>query len=499
MEATLSLHASASGQDEVTTGGVSHVSTNVSSDFYSAIDTGTTLTIMDLADGTKLDGFDPDTSVKIMGFNGSVSRSRGQGTAVGFGTARDGRRVTLRVPKVHHLPGAPNDLLSVSAMVALGYEFHFTRKASYIVTPEMDVIDIVERAGLYWLKWRKAIYPVRAASNAASDPVTSIVETPVASDQILDQAPLNLSSGSHASSSKIVEGVPSVTQETETLVDTVTEGATKQLLGVEEAQRTNPSAVGFVPVDGSGNKVQLVEETSSNDNRTLDDSYELNQMELAVDQYGGGIASKEKDLQEAAEERMKYLFNPANDAVKVCGGKACFTCYSGSRVKESNVPLQLLHRRLGHFDSRTIEKMVDHRAIDVTLSDRKMCECAVCKAVKATRRSVPKQREYERAERKPWERVWTDVKGKVCQDFWGNQYLVTFTDELTRYSYVAFCQRKSQVKERFVEFLNWVKLQGHRVRLLNSDGGGEYTVDDLARKWTLFKGLGVRFRNLFWS
>jgi hypothetical protein len=25
------------------------------------------------------------------------------------------------------------------------------------------------------------------------------------------------------------------------------------------------------------------------------------------------------------------------------------------------------------------------------------------------------------------------------------------------------------------------------------------TVDDLARKWTLFKGLGVRFRNLFWS
>jgi len=58
--------------------------------------------------------------------------------------------------------------------------------------------------------------------------------------------------------------------------------------------------------------------------------------------------------------------------------------------------------------------------------------------------------------------------------------VVTFTDELTRYSYVAFCQRKSQVKERFVEFLNWVKLQGHRVRLLNSDGGGEYTSNENA-------------------
>jgi len=125
MEATLSLHASASGQDEAMTSGVSHLSTNVSSDFYSAIDTGTTLTIMDLADGTRLDGFDPEASVKIMGFNGSVLRSRGQGTAVGFGIARDGRRVILCVPKVHNLPGAPNDLLSVSAMVALGYEFHY--------------------------------------------------------------------------------------------------------------------------------------------------------------------------------------------------------------------------------------------------------------------------------------------------------------------------------------------------------------------------------------
>jgi len=149
----------------------------------------------------------------------------------------------------------------------------------------MDVIDIVERAGLYWLKWRKTIHPVRAASNAASDPATSIAGTPVASDQVLGQAPSNLSSGSHASSSKFVERVPGVTQKTETSVDVVTEEATKQLLGAEEAYRTNPSAAGILSADGSGGKAQLVEENSSNDSRTLDDSYELNQMELAVDQY----------------------------------------------------------------------------------------------------------------------------------------------------------------------------------------------------------------------
>ena len=79
--------------------------------------------------------------------------------------------------------------------------------------------------------------------------------------------------------------------------------------------------------------------------------------------------------------------------------------------------------------------MVNHGALDVTLSDHKVWECAVCKAVNATRRAVPKQREYAQFERKPWERVWTDLEEKVCKDFWGNQYIVTFTYEFTRYTY----------------------------------------------------------------
>ena len=479
MEEVLSLHASANSKQDVVTSNVSPASVNVSDDVYSAIDSGTTLTIMDLADGTKLDGFNPEASVKIMGFNGSVSCSRGRGTAVGFGTARDGHRVTLRVPEVHNLPGAPNDLLSVSAMVALGYQFHFTPTANYIVTPEMDVIDIVERAGLYWLKWKKAVSPAKAASHAASDPAISIVEAPVASDPKKGQASPNMSSESHASSSDNVEDVPSWTRSSEIKDAMVTGETKKQTLGAEEAYTTNPSMSKCL-ADQSSHEASLEEEYLINDGRARDDSYELNHMELTAGHVADGDVPNQDHLQGAAEERLKFLFDPATETVDNCGDKRCFTCCSGSRVKESKVPLQLLHRRLGHFDSRIIERMVDRRAIDVMLSDRKMCECAVCKAVKATRRPVPKQREHEVIERKPWERVWTDLKGKVCKDFWGNQYMVTFTDELTRYSYVAFCQRKSQVKERFVEFLNWVKLQGHRVRLLNSDGGGEYTSNENA-------------------
>lgn len=368
MEATLSLHASVSDRDESTLGKVSRVSANLSEDVYSAIDTGTTLTIMDLADGTRLEGFNPETSVKIMGFNGSVSRSRGKGTAVGFGLARDGSRVTLRVPDVHNLPRAPNDLLSVSAMVTLGYEFHFTKKGSWIVTPEMDIIDIVERAGLYWLKWKKAITPVSVASSAASDPAYLIVETPVASDQVFGHAPPILSSESHTSRSN-ARDVPSGTTSKYFGASACGE-AMKQTLGAEEAYTPNPSS----SAGSADHKAQHEEE--SLDSRTLDDSFELHHMEVTVDQSVGEIdAQKDDQSHGVAGNRLRFLFNPDTDVVQSCGDEACFTCFSGTRVKESKVSLQLLHRRLGHFDSRVIERIVNHRAIDVTLSDREVCEC----------------------------------------------------------------------------------------------------------------------------
>ena len=127
-------------------------------DVYSAIDSGTTVSIS--ADGELLlNGFNPKSAVKIMGFNGSISRSAGSGDIVGFAYSRDGRRIPLRVQKVHSVLGAPNDLLSVSAMLQQGYSFHFTKEKSWILTPEMEALDLIERGGLFWLKWQKSIDP----------------------------------------------------------------------------------------------------------------------------------------------------------------------------------------------------------------------------------------------------------------------------------------------------------------------------------------------------
>ena len=59
--------------------------------------------------------------------------------------------------------------------------------------------------------------------------------------------------------------------------------------------------------------------------------------------------------------------------------------------------------------------------------------------------------------------------------------MVTFTCELTRWSMVYFCKQKSQVKDRFKEYLEWVKRRGYVVKRLQSDGGGEYAANENAR------------------
>mmetsp|Transcript_10386 Transcript_10386/g.13573 ORF Transcript_10386/g.13573 Transcript_10386/m.13573 type:complete len:116 (+) Transcript_10386:860-1207(+) len=52
------------------------------------------------------------------------------------------------------------DLISVSALVKEGYSFHFTPKASYLTTPDMKVVTLIEKKGLYLMKWQRTVDPV---------------------------------------------------------------------------------------------------------------------------------------------------------------------------------------------------------------------------------------------------------------------------------------------------------------------------------------------------
>jgi hypothetical protein len=108
-----------------------------------------------------------------MGVNGSLSKSKGKGILVGYATAKSGKRVEIRVPELHAVAKAPNDLLSVSAMVAQNFEFHFTRNSSWVNTPDGERIELEAKAGLFWLKWYEQLIHQRKAPSQEAEVIYS--------------------------------------------------------------------------------------------------------------------------------------------------------------------------------------------------------------------------------------------------------------------------------------------------------------------------------------
>ena len=372
----------------------------------SVVDTGATVTV--IKDGTVLGEFDPKSAVRILGFNGSITRSTGKGVVVGYAKTRDGRQVGLRVPNAHSVKGAPNDLLSVSALVALGYEFHFTAARSWVVTPELEILDLLEKGGLFWLKWIQA-----------NDP------------RVL----------------------------------------------VDHARGTYSTVSASARVNVVGNGAAIFDGPSRSEATAAAEVFVRDEVSRNVDEQPD---EAKFELQGSGEPGLALIGGSCRDGrCEVCSLAALRTNLPFVR-KLPSISLELLHRRMAHFDHGMLEHMVNKGALDVRLADKVHRVCDICRANKITRRSVPRQREHEPVEEKPFGRVWTDVKGPVSRDFWGNRYMVTFTCEVTRWSCVYFCRKKSEVKDRLVEFLEYVKRLGHVVKVISSDGGGEYTASEFA-------------------
>ena len=72
--------------------------------------------------------------------------------------------------------------------------------------------------------------------------------------------------------------------------------------------------------------------------------------------------------------------------------------------------------------------------------------------------------------------IHTDVCGPMSVEARGGyRYVLTLTDDLSRYGYVYLMKHKSETFEKFKEFHNEVENQRDRkIKFLRSDRGGEY-------------------------
>jgi uncharacterized membrane protein len=155
--------------------------------------------------------------------------------------------------------------------------------------------------------------------------------------------------------------------------------------------------------------------------------------------------------------------------------------------------LEQLHYSLGHLNYQAIKAMVRKGLIKgITLSKKELSItppiCAACAKGKATRASFPASKS----------RHANKILGLVHSDLWGpapfqtitsTRYVITFTDDKSRWVWVAFLKRKSDAFTAFKEWLIFVEKQtSQQLHIFCTDNSGEF----ITKVWRKFmKDQGI--------
>lgn len=134
------------------------------------------------------------------------------------------------------------------------------------------------------------------------------------------------------------------------------------------------------------------------------------------------------------------------------------------------------HKRLGHINRDYMAK----EWIRSTVGNVEDISCEGCLKNKSTR-SISRT-PMTRASR-PLEKIHSDLAGPITPtSLGGSKYVITLTDDYSRFSWVFPCNAKSQFVEIFKTFKKTVENEfGHKIAILHCDNGGEYTSNELRR------------------
>ena len=86
----------------------------------------------------------------------------------------DGSAVGIQIKNAQRIDSAPNNLISLSGLTKQRFRFEFDVDGGRMFTPTCKRVDLVERDGLYWLKWRSPDQsPIASASSAGTTGTTA--------------------------------------------------------------------------------------------------------------------------------------------------------------------------------------------------------------------------------------------------------------------------------------------------------------------------------------
>jgi hypothetical protein len=155
-----------------------------------------------------------------------------------------------------------------------------------------------------------------------------------------------------------------------------------------------------------------------------------------------------------------------------------------ANAAEERLTLDQFHRRMGHISLDAARKLLKDKMVSgirLVYSPTKNFFCASCVYAKATRKAAPKMRESDRADVFGGE-VHSDLWGKApVESKGGKKYYVTFIDDKTRLTHLYLLAKKNETAKVYRQYEAWMETQmGAKIKVLNSDRGGEYQGEEFA-------------------
>eukprot|EP00794_Sanderia_malayensis_P011707 gene11707-biopygen9383 len=156
-------------------------------------------------------------------------------------------------------------------------------------------------------------------------------------------------------------------------------------------------------------------------------------------------------------------------------------CYASTKATDD---LSLWHNRFGHLGYDNLQMLSDKSMVDGIEHKGKTemnKECESCAFGKQNRSPFPKKSSHRSTQ--PLELIHSDVCGPMNEhSVGGSKYFVTFIDDFSRFTTVYMMKNKSEVLQKFKEFVALNEnLTGRRVKKLRADNGGEYKSDDFEK------------------
>lgn len=137
--------------------------------------------------------------------------------------------------------------------------------------------------------------------------------------------------------------------------------------------------------------------------------------------------------------------------------------------------IDLWHQRYGHLNHKYLMLLQKNTMVEgLPILKNDYVECEACVLGKQHREEFPIHK--EKRQREILELIHTDVCGPMqTRSIGGAWYFLIFVDDRSRYTWVYFIRKKSDVFEYFKEFKNMVEKQtGNYIKILRSDQGGEF-------------------------